>query len=228
MTTDTAPPSAATPDMRQNVLCLADTSVVFDCVQARGPEGIGFDVWYSNVHGPALAREYSNPRARRYASPSRSSYVIIGELLEGRLGRAAGGGESSLPAMVQHHERFVGQPLGRHRRRDVDPGVIDAAVVYTAFLRAPSDRFQELGRWYEEEHLPMLLACPQWVMTRRFLVTRACGLDWTHMALHYLTDLRALESPQRDAARDTPWRDKLKAEGWFSPEYRVCYRTQDF
>ena len=87
---------------------------------------------------------------------------------------------------------------------------------------------QEVGRWYDEEHLPMLLSCPQWVMTRRFRITGAHGTDFTHVALHYLTDLRALQSPARDMARDTRWRDKLIAEGWFAPEYWICYRLQDF
>jgi hypothetical protein len=50
----------------------------------------------------------------------------------------------------------------------------------------------------------------------------------SHDALHYLTDLRALQSPARDMARDTRWRDKPIAEGWFAPEYRVGYRLRDF
>lgn len=105
---------------------------------------------------------------------------------------------------------------------------MEAAIAYPAFLRVPHNRLQEINRWYDEEHLPFLLSCPQWVMTRRFRVTAARGLDFNHVALHYLTDLRALQSPERDAARSTPWRDRLIAEGWFAPEYRICYRVQDF
>jgi hypothetical protein len=129
--------------------------------------------------------------------------------------------------MVEHHERFIGVPITTHRRRDAGENAVEAAVVYPAFLRAPHDRLREVNRWYDEEHLPMLLSCPQWVMTRRFRITRQRGLDYSHVALHYLTDLRALQSPERDAARNTPWRDGLIAEGWFAPEYRVCYRMRD-
>jgi hypothetical protein len=117
--------------------------------------------------------------------------------------------------------------LGIQRRRDVTRDAIESAVAYPAILRVPLDSIDEIGRWYNEEHLPFLLSCPQWVMTRRFRITQARGLDFTHLALHYLTDLRALESPARDAARDTPWRDRLIEQGWFAPEYRVCYRLQD-
>lgn len=228
MTIDLSSVSSATQAMRDGIVGSADTPVVFDCVRARGPEGIKFDVWYSNTHLRALADEYSMNRLRRYAAPSRSSYIAVGELRETQHRESVEPDANALPEMVEHHERFIGQPLRTMRRRDVDKDVVDAAVVYPALLRVPQDRMQEVGQWYDEEHLPMLLACPQWVMTRRFRITAAQGVDWTHVALHYLTDLRALESPQRDAARCTPWRDKLIEEGWFAPEYRVCYRVQDF
>ena len=130
--------------------------------------------------------------------------------------------------MVEHIERFVGQPLGTRRRRDVGEDIVEAAVAYPAFLRVPDDRAAELNQWYDEEHLPILLTCRQWVMTRRFRATAAHGLDWNHLALHYLTDVRALQSPERERARGTPWRDRLVAQGWFAAEYRVCYRQHDF
>jgi len=228
MTIDTASISAATRAMRDGIVGSVGTPIVFDYVSARGPEGIKFDVWYCNTHLPTLIREYPNRRFRRYAVPSRASYLTIGELDDATHRDTVGQSTSTVPGMVEHHERFVGQPVGAQRRRDVGQDIVEAAVVYPAFLRVPHNRMQEIDRWYDEEHLPMLLSCPQWVMTRRFRVTAARGLDWNHLALHYLTDLRALQSPQRDAARDTPWRDKLLAEGWFAPEYRVCYRVHDF
>lgn len=227
MTVDSGCVSSATRAMRDGIVTVADTPVVFDYVRSRGPEGIRFDVWYCNTHLPGLGTEYPVRRLRRYAAPARAAYLAIGELdgVSGDTGRAR---TSAMPAMVEHHECFFGQPLGTQRRRDAGADIIEAAVVYPAFLRVPEDRLAELGRWYEEEHLPMLLACPQWAMARRYRVTEAQGLDFNHVALHYLTDVRALQSPQRDAARNTPWRDRLISEGWFSPEYRVCYRTKDF
>lgn len=220
--------STATRAMRDGILPRPDTPVVFDCIRARGPESIKFDVWYCNTHLPALAGEYPIRRLRRYAAPSRASYVAVGELDNMLNGAGEAGNSSVVSSMVEHHERFVGEPLGTRHRRDVGEHVIDAAIVYPAFLRVPHDRLQEISRWYDEEHLPFLLSCPQWAMTRRFRITTARGLDFNHVALHYLTDLRALQSPERDAARRTPWRDRLIAEGWFAPEYRICYRVQDF
>ena len=214
--------------MREGIIATADTPVVFDTVRARGPEGIQFDVWYCNTHLPTLAASYPLRRLRRYAAPSRASYLALGELEEPPRRDPAESRMGSAPPIVESIEQFVGQPLGTQRRRDVGEEIVEAAVVYPAFLRVPEHRMAEIGHWYDEEHLPILLSCPQWVMTRRFRITAANGLDWNHVALHYLTDLRALASPQRDLARSTPWRDRLMAEGWFAPEYRVCYRLQDF
>ena len=229
MTIDSPSVSSATRAVREAIVGSADTPVVFDCVRAKGPDGIQFDVWYCNTHLPALAGEYPMQRVRRYGAPSRASYLAIGELDEvPTRAQAADNRTSGVPTMIEHMERFVGQPLGTQRRRDAGEDAIDAAVLYPAFLRVPHERTEELDRWYDEEHLPMLLSCPQWVMTRRFRITAARGLEWNHVALHYLSDLRALQSPARDLARSTPWRDKLLAQGWFTPEYRVCYRLQDF
>lgn len=219
--------SSATPAMRQALVRIEGTPVVFDALRANSADGIKFDVWYCTHHLPALTRAYAIGRLRRYAAPSHASYLAIGELGED-LRANADDTLSSVPAAVEHIERFIGHPLGTQRRRDVAETVIDSAVVYPACLRVPHDRIAEVSRWYEEEHLPMLLACPQWVMTRRFSVRSARGLDWNHVALHYMTDLRALKSPERDRARDTPWRDRFISEGWFSPEYRVYYRLHDF
>lgn len=225
MTIESPSVSSATPAMREAVVASAGTPVVIDYVRARGPEGIKFDAWYCNTHLPVFADEYQMRRMRRYAVPSRTSYLAIGELDEASQRERDA---IAAPAMVEHMERFIGQPLATLRRRDAGEDAVDAAIVYPAFLRVPQDRLQEIDRWYDEEHLPILLSCPQWVMARRFRITAARGTHYNHVALHYLTDLRALQSPQRDRARDTPWRDKLMAEGWFAPEYRVGYRLQDF
>jgi hypothetical protein len=93
------------------------------------------------------------------------------------------------------------------------------------FFNVPVDRHHEFDRWYEEEHAPMVLQCPYWVMTRRFRIGPSVGMAWTHAALHYLTDFRALESPERDQARATPWRDRLAAEGWLNGEYLVLQQV---
>jgi len=219
--------SSATRAMRDAIVTSQDTPILFDYVQAKGPEGIKFDVWYANTYLPALTQQYPSQCLRRYAAPACTAYAAIGELNAHTRRDQAVHTANATPALVEHHERFIGEPLATLKRCDTDANAINAAVVYPAFLCVPQDRLAALSRWYDEEHTPILLSCPQWLMVRRFLITSATGTDFTHLALHYLADLRALQSQARDAARATPWRDHLIAQGWFAPHYRVCYRMQD-
>jgi hypothetical protein len=100
---------------------------------------------------------------------------------------------------------------------------LEADILYPVFFRVPAAREQEFDAWYNDEHLALLQGCEYWPMCQRYRI-RDPGKGWTHVALHYLTDLRALESRERDQARSTPWRDRLAAESWFKGEYRVYYQ----
>ena len=215
--------SSATPEMRGNVLVYAGTPALFDTVRASGPGGIRVDTWYANAHLAALSRAPGMRDLRCYAAPSRASYVVIAEWNGSVSANAVPRVDAAPPASVERVERFLGAPLGNQRRRDVGEDVIDSALAYPVLFNVPAERQRAFNRWYDEEHCAMLLACPQWVMCRRFRIVAGDEVGWTHVALHYLTDLRALQSPERDSARDTPWRRVLQADPWFKPEYRVCY-----
>jgi len=216
--------SAATPEMRSNVIYKEDTPIIMDYLTAHGPDGIKFDAWFGNSYLPSLAHGFSKQALTCYAVPSRASYLSILELGHDLPSSIHHPPLSELPASVAKHERFLGLPLGKTQRRD---GVTDAdisnAIAYPAFLSVPLEKIDEIGRWYEEEHLPILMGCDHWLMARRFRITSAVGNTCTHVAIHYLKSLKTLTSPDRDRARETPWRDALIAEGWFSPEYRVSY-----
>jgi hypothetical protein len=216
--------SSATAAMHERVVTTPGTPLWFDTVRAGGPDGIRFDVWYCNRHLPGLANAAGVGRVRRYAAPAWSAYMALAEVGADFSPQSQQQNDGAAPSSLLNIERFVGRPLGTQRRRDCSEDVImDSGIAYPVFFSVPNSREAEFNRWYNEEHLPMLLDCPQWVMCRRFRVTESPALQWTHVALHYLLDLRALQSPERDAARSTPWRQQLEAEGWFKPEYRVFY-----
>ena len=61
-------------------------------------------------------------------------------------------------------------------------------------------------------------------MVRRFVIADGEPGTWSHLTLHYLASKDALQSPERDAARKTAWRDKLAAESWFKGSYTVFER----
>lgn len=219
--------TSATEAMKANTIKSAGTPVLFDTVRASGPEGIRFDEWYANEHLAALAAAPGVRRLRRYAVPSRSSYFVAAEW-DATAGFQSPPFTIEPPASAAHFERFVGRPIGSQRRRDVGEDAADAAVAYPVFFAVPEGDHGPFNRWYDEEHIEMLLACPHWVGCRRFAVDASPGVGWTHVALHYLTDLSSLRSKERDAARCTPWRRRLEEQPWFKAEYRVCYHLQDF
>ena len=195
--------------------------IVFDAVTVERRNTFRFDVWYANHYLPQLFGRGRFVALRRYLSPIRGTYLAVLEAGPGfPLERLDGllGPEHELIASV---ERFAADSLGSRRAPGVDEHVFDAGVVYPVLFRVPAEREREFDAWYDEEHLDILLRCPHWPACRRFRIRDPKPDGWTHLALHYLTDLRALESPERDAARSTPWRARLAAEPWFRGEYRV-------
>lgn len=221
--------SSATAAMRERIVPSAGTPLLFDVVRARAPEGIRLDVWYCNRRLPAISSKPGIGRVRRYAAPAWSAYMAVAEVGAAfRTPHADREDETEQPALLST-ERFVGRPLGTQRRRDCSEShLLESAIAYLVYFNVPEPREAEFNRWYNEEHLPMLLASPQWGMCRRFRMTESNSMPWTHVALHYLLDLRALQSPERDVARSTPWRRQLEAEGWFVPQYRVFYPVREF
>lgn len=112
----------------------------------------------------------------------------------------------------------------RAERRRADAGEDPRAlpILYTVGFPVPQEKVPEIEDWYDQEHAPMLQLCPYWVMTRRFHVEGDAAKNWgTHLAVHYLSDIRALRSPERDEARRTPWRDRLAAQPWFRGIYTI-------
>jgi hypothetical protein len=207
-------------------ISLPPGSIVFDCAEAVAAKGIAFDVWHANHHLPALRAQLSGASELAYASASLRSLTYIFEL-------GAGLAMRDLPAAEAHPsvariERFAAVPLGAGRKRDDACEVSElphrTPIMYAVFFGVPAARTDEFDRWYEDEHMPILLKCEQWLGYRRFRLETPHPDGHTHLAVHYLADLRALESSERDVARSTPWRNRLVAEGWFKGEYRVNYR----
>ena len=52
-------------------------------------------------------------------------------------------------------------------------------------------------------------------MCRRFLIEDGEPQPWTHLALHYIADDSAIDSPERAAALGTKRYERLAEEPWF-------------
>lgn len=103
--------------------------------------------------------------------------------------------------------------------------LLDAPVLYAVCFNIPTEAQPDFDAWYETEHIPLLMQCPDWLMVRRMRVTDGVPETYTHMALHYLADAKALQSPEREAARKTAWRDRLAQNDWFKASYTVFDRV---
>jgi hypothetical protein len=79
----------------------------------------------------------------------------------------------------------------------------------------PPEDLEEFDAWYREEHVPMLMAHASWLRCRRYRAVSADRGVATRIALHLLADIAVLDSPERDAAAKTAWRQRLAERPWF-------------
>jgi hypothetical protein len=201
--------------------------ILFDSATCSNQKGVTFDVWYTKQHLAALREVTGASPMTCYASASCNSLSSIIELNNSvdldKAIKIRAQGES--PAT--HIERFVAEPIGAQYRPEIsDPSQLglQCALSYPVFFAVPDNRAQEFNRWYDQEHLEILLRSPYWLACRRFKLRTPHPNGYTHLALHYLSNISALNSPERDEARRTPWRDRLATESWFRGEYRVYHR----
>ena len=201
--------------------------ILFDSATSSDQKGVTFDVWYTKQHLAALREVIGASPTTCYASASCNSLSSIIEL-NGSVDfnkaikiRAPG------QSPATHIERFVAEPIGAQYRPEIsEPSRLGSqcALSYPVFFGVPEERAHEFNRWYDQEHLGTLLRSPYWLACRRFKLLTPHQNGYTHLALHYLSNISALNSPERDEARSTPWRDRLATESWFRGEYRVYHR----
>ena len=91
-------------------------------------------------------------------------------------------------------------------------------------MDVPEEMEADLNRWYDEEHIPMLMKVPQWVRSRRFELksTMVFGSDEAlkarvggkrkvakYLAIHEYTSLDAYETEEWKRAASTPWMKEI-------------------
>ncbi|MDR7483271.1 MAG: DUF4286 family protein [Armatimonadota bacterium] len=187
-----------------------------------------FGDWYDHEHVPARLAIPGFLGARRYVAVQADPRYAVTYSLAGlgalhhpayvRLKDAPSPRTARMLAAVRGFTRYVGEELARHRRPDAPAGPEAAPYLYAVMFAVPPARAAEFDRWYDDEHCPMLLANPHWWQVRRYAIREGTPGPWTHLALHYLADLAALDGPERARARATPWRARLAAEPWFAPQ----------
>jgi hypothetical protein len=100
-------------------------------------------------------------------------------------------------------------------------------VLYAVLFGVPDERAAEFERWYDEDHVPLLMEEERWRAVVRYRIVAGEPAHWTHLTLHYLAGAEALASPARERARSSPWRARLAAEPWFRGMYSVYQSLND-
>lgn len=113
--------------------------------------------------------------------------------------------------------RYICDEISDTSAPEEDNPVDTNHALFVVAFNVPEAEAEEFNDWYETEHIPLLMEVPGWRRVRRYKVRPGFeGPEWTHLALHEIDNQEVLANPKRDAARNTPWRDKLAARSWFS------------
>lgn len=198
-------------------------TIVYDAITVNREGGFAFDVWHQNHYIPSVLATGQLLNVQCYASPLRATYLSV---FESNANAAALHGVLPAPEHDSIHstERHIATLMNEQQASGAIAPLREAPILYPVLFKVPASGETDFNAWYDDEHLGILLRCPYWPLCRRFKVYKPQPESWTHIALHYLTDLRALESKERDEARATPWRDRLAQNDWFKGDYRVHYK----
>lgn len=192
-----------------------------------------FNAWYDTVHIPERMECPGFVSGQRYHRHDGSGYLAVYEMDDlGAMSTPAYTKVKTQPSeqsarmlkRVTGFTRYLANETSARAKDDVDAAV-NAPVLYAVAFNVPAEAAADFDSWYEQDHVPLLMEEPKWLMVRRLRVTDGVPETYTHFALHYLADTDALNSPARAKARGTPWRARLSREPWFKGTYAVFDRT---
>ena len=195
-----------------------------------------FNDWYDGHHSPSHVQGVPGfISAMRYQAPTGPHFLAIYELTG--------------PEALEHEEykkrkltpdnptyrmlksvsgftRYIAKERFALGRNEEPSETIDAAVIFCALFTVPKGRRVEFEDWFDEEHAPMLQENAGWFFSRRLEIVEQDPEPRTHLIIHYLRDLQALDAPERAAASNTEWRNKLALENWFDPTVATYLRRK--
>lgn len=192
-----------------------------------------FNHWYDSHHTPSHVEGVPGFfSAQRYKSDSGPYYLAVYELdsphvLESKEYRSRkftpDAATKVMLDSVQGFTRYIAEEISFQHRRSVKGEPFDADIIVAEFYAAPDEQSSELIEWYETEHSPILLECEDWLMVRHMDIIDGNPEPYSHLMLHYVREMTAMESPEIKRARETEWRQRLAAQPWFTP-LSVTYR----
>ena len=196
-----------------------------------------FNDWYDQEHIPLRVAIPGFVSAQRYlADGNDRNYLAVYEMNDASILQSAAYGvvknqpselTKSMLSSVSGFTRYIGNLLGEQWKSTTTDPLNESHYLYAVFFTVPQEELSEFDAWYTQDHVPILLECPEWLGTRRFEIIDAHPGNFNRLALHYLTSAEALDSPARAKARNTPWRDRLAVKPWFKGHYLVFKNHQN-
>ena len=200
------------------------------------PDGreAAFNDWYDNHHTPSHVRGVPGfLSAMRYRSPAGPHYLAVYELSgadaldheEYKKRKLTPDNPTyEMLQSVSGFTRYIAVETFCRTRDDAPIVPLDAPIVLCVFFSVPLEQRSVFESWYDDEHIPMLFDCPDWLMVRRFDIVESDPEPYTHLILHYLNDAAALRSDAFKQSYGTPRGPSLAAEPWFKPLYVTYLR----
>jgi hypothetical protein len=190
-----------------------------------------FNEWYDHDHIPVRMKAPGFISGQRYRAAPRN-YLAVYEMDApaalktpeyDRIKSQPSAQTRKMLAAVSGFTRYIGNQIGSTCK----PGMarqMENAILYAVWFNVPQNRLADFDAWYEQEHVPILMENKDWIAARRFDVVECDPVVLNRLALHYISSLSALESTERQRARETPWRARLAEEPWFKGIYKTFSR----
>ncbi|OSS53958.1 hypothetical protein B5807_00780 [Epicoccum nigrum] len=201
-----------------------------------------FHDWYQNEHGPNRLRlpfcnngfRYRATDLEQQGSKEKPEWMAIYDLDELEwLTREEYQKLRSAPVQTQRERDTMKQIFVDRRSYDLlgewsssdfkdlqkveSEGEKNVMVAVSFVLQEGEGKEEELQKWYEEEHVPLLQKVPGWRRTRRFVtsyldVQANPSLQREFLALHEYAPQNGLGGEEFVAATTTKWCDKIYAD----------------
>ena len=181
-----------------------------------------FNRWYDEEHLADLLAQPGVLSGRRFvraqtafSAPSNLNYITIYQLEDvGALETPSYRTMATAPsewtkrvAMSLPMRRDVATQIYPTERPSSQP--VGDAIMHV-FTHADASIVDDFHRWYEEEHIPALVACDGVFGARRFACTTPEADGYEFIAIYQLADVSVLESGALfEAGKPTPWRERL-------------------
>ncbi|KAJ9632194.1 hypothetical protein H2203_000597 [Taxawa tesnikishii (nom. ined.)] len=194
-----------------------------------------FHDWYNNEHGPLRLRLPFVQNGFRYRATDldgpgkgKHEWMAVYDLTD------------TVDLTREPYMKLRGPPVQSQRERDLRPHVdIDRrtfdlirsweakdlkplddvkstdgnVMVSVCFKLKPDATGEELDKWYNEEHIDMLMKVPGWRRSRRFVTSPIDGKSETeYLALHEYAPENGLGGKEFQAAVSTEWAKKIADE----------------